>query len=122
LFLKKSATVVVNDRIEIPRITPGITIGAIISRYIRFLSGKFSCSKRNAAQVPIAVDIRETAIASRKDTPKALRFIGSWKKPVFLPVPKNQSNVNPFQGRVGIMELLKARIQVIRSGAKRKKK
>ena len=103
-----------------PRMTPGMTSGAIMRKYRTPLNRKFSCSKRNAAQVPRNVEITVTATATRNDVARLRRFVSSWKIPYFWgPSPKNQSSVNPSQGSDGYIELLKARIIVTTSGAKR---
>jgi hypothetical protein len=70
--------------------------------------------------VPTIVDKIETKKATLKLTHMLSRLIRSWNMPVLSKVwPVNQSRVNPFQGREGNMESLKARIQVTARGAKR---
>ena len=71
--------------------------------------------------VPTIVESIETATATLIDVNMLRRFEASWKIPILSgPLPKNQSMVNPFQGRDGNMESLKARIMVIKRGENKK--
>jgi hypothetical protein len=98
-------------------------MGASMRKYITFLKRNSSCSNRKAAQVPRRVERMVTLKATFRETKMLRRFFWSWKNPIFCgPSLKNQSRVKPFQGREGNMESLKAKTQVTRIGANRKKK
>jgi hypothetical protein len=73
--------------------------------------------------VPTVVLKRVTQKATLKETYNPFKFLASLKMPIFSgPSPKNQSKVNPYHGRDGNKESLKARIQITKSGANRTKK
>jgi len=115
--------VVAPSRMEMPRMTPGMTNGASIRKYRAFLPRKFSCSNRKAAHTPTTTHEMDTQTAVWKLTQMARRLSASSKMPTrFGPADVNQSRVKPRQGRDGKSESLKARTQVTKSGANRKTK
>ena len=111
------------SRIEMPRMTPGITSGARARKYSGWRNGKRSCSNRKAAMVPSISDRADTAKAVWMLTQIADRLRSSWKMPVRCSLSaRNQSSVKPCHGRPGKSESLKARILVITSGENRNTK
>jgi hypothetical protein len=120
---KNKPRVLDKSRMEIPRITPGITRGASIRKKRTCLKANSSCSNKKAPIVPTIVENIETKKATLKLTHMLSRLIWSWKIPVLsMEVPVNQSRVNPFHGSAGNMESLNASTQVIARGAKRNTK
>jgi hypothetical protein len=87
---------------EMPRITPGITSGSMLSRAMAFLPGKSNRSSKKALQVPTPTDNTVTQVATHALVPRLWISSASASKPVRLSLSAtNQSSVNPIQGGVG---------------------
>src|SRR5450631_1371934 len=98
-----SAMRLANARMEIPRITPGMTSGASISTDNACLPGKRPRSSRNALAVPSSTDRSVTQRATMqlvKILPMSSESANNPVRP-FDEFPKNQSSVKPRQGGAG---------------------
>ncbi len=89
-------------RMEIPRITPGITRGASIIRYRACLPGKRTRSIKKAFTVPTSSD----ATVTHKATLVLVQMLPSNGRSPNKPTRcgvllQNQSRVKPFQGGAG---------------------
>ncbi|MCY1374957.1 hypothetical protein D9M69_623340 [compost metagenome] len=89
-------------RMEMPRITPGITSGSMLSNAIMFLPGNSKRSSRNALQVPTPTESSVTHSATQALTPMLCSSSASCSRPVRASLfAVNQSSVKPIQGGVG---------------------
>ena len=88
-------------RIEIPRITPGITSGVSINSDNADLPRNRARSSSHALTVPTATDSIVTQAATIALVPMLFSSGASENSPVRPGPPKNQSSVKPRQGGAG---------------------
>ena len=93
----------INDRIEMPRMTPGMTSGVSMSTDRACLPGNRKRSMRNALAVPTARERAVTQLATTTLVQMLPSNSESWKSPTRPEdwLPTNQSNVKPRQGGAG---------------------